>query len=195
MPLDVVRLLALAMALWDGALELFCIWKYDRLPRARLYQAVVDAFSHWGGPRVLALHYILARRLLKRPDYGLRRRRLEMVGNGINAIAMNRQDDEMMLALRLLGDGQAKDLVHVAPQDGKLDGPVGPNRPHAAVFLIDQFESKFFALRDGKADPGVRSPCLDCRAGETGRGGVSIWSTTALGEFPLLRCRFFRGLR
>lgn len=44
--LDVIRLLALAVALWNRALEFFCVGKDYRLAGARLDQAVVNSLGH-----------------------------------------------------------------------------------------------------------------------------------------------------
>lgn len=78
-----------------------------------------------------------------------------MVRDGVHAVAVDRQDDEVVLALRFLGDGQTEDLVDVPPRDGKLDAPTGTNGPHAAVFLVNQLEGEFLALRDREADAGI----------------------------------------
>jgi len=79
---------------------------------------------------------------------------------------VNGYDDEVMLLLRLLGDGQAEDLVDVLPGGTELDAAIGAYRAYAAVLLVDQLERELLALRDGEADAGVGPPRLGSTAGE-----------------------------
>jgi len=71
----------------------------------------VDGLSHRTRAWVFAFHDILACGLLKGPHYRLWRRGLQVLGHRVYTIAVNRNYDEIMLALRLLGNRQAKDLV------------------------------------------------------------------------------------
>lgn len=70
--LDVICLLAFAVTLWDGALELIRCGEDDGLAGAGLDQAMVDGLCHGRRARILALYDVLARRLFEGPHNGLR---------------------------------------------------------------------------------------------------------------------------
>lgn len=160
--LDVVRLLALAVALWHCALELVCVWEDDFLSGAGLDEAVVDGFGHGSWAGVFALDNVFARGLVEDPHYGLGWGGLQMVGQRVHAIAVEGQDDEVVLPFRFVGHWQAEDLVDILPSNAELDASICGQRAHAAVFLVNQLEGELFPLREGEAGAGVLPPWL-CR--------------------------------
>jgi hypothetical protein len=192
--LDVIGLVALAVALGCRARKLVGVGENNGLARARLHQAVVDRLGHGSRPRVLAFHHVLARGLLKGPHHGLRRRPLQHIGQRVHAVAVDGYDYEVVLLLRLLGDGQAEDLVDVLPRDAELDAAIGAYRAYAAVLLVDQLERELLALGDGEADAGIRPPRLSGAAGEAASCCGAILHAALL-ELALLGCGFRRGLR
>jgi hypothetical protein len=92
--------------------------------------------GHWGWPRILALHNILPCRFLKRPHYRLRRCALQLIWDRVHAIAMDRYDDEMVLFLSFLRDGQAEDLIYVFPCNGEFYIAVRAYCAYATVLLV-----------------------------------------------------------
>jgi hypothetical protein len=200
--LDVIRLLALAVALRDRAFELVGIWEDDRLAGAGLYEAVVDGLCHGGWARVFALDDVLAGCLLEGPYNRLGRGALEVVGDRAHAIAVDRQHDEVVLALRLFGDGEAKHLVwggvssvasrsgaertNVLPGNGELDIAIRAYGPYAPVFAVDQLQGVFLPLREGEAGARVLAPCFCRRACEARRGRWAVLRAIALLELALL---------
>jgi hypothetical protein len=186
--LDVVRLVALAMALGRGAGKFVGTGEDDLLARAGLYQAVVDRLGHGARAWVFALDNVLARGLLEGPYDGLGRGALEAVGQGVHAVAVDGDDDEVVLLLRLLGHGQAEDLVDVLPRQAELDVAAGANRADAAVLLVQQLEGELLALRHGEADAGARLERLGRAGGQRpARRGCAGVCAIALFQLALLR--------
>jgi hypothetical protein len=187
--LDMVRLVALAMALGRRAGKLVGTGEDDLFARAGLYQAVMYRLGHGTWARVFALDNVLARGLLKGPYDGLGCSALEAIGQGVHTVAVDGDDDEVVLLLRLLGHGQAEDLVDVLPGQAELDVAAGANRADAAVLLVQQLEGELLALRHGKADAGVRLESLG-RAGRQSpaRGRCAVVCAIALFQLALLRC-------
>lgn len=101
---DVVGLLALPMTLGSGTGKLVCGGKDDFFACSCLDQTVVDALCHGAWARILALFDVLACRLLECPHNWFWRRSFESVRNRIDAIAVHRDDDEVVLLLGFFGD-------------------------------------------------------------------------------------------
>ena len=97
---------------YDCARELASVGKDDLLTLSRVFQTLVDRIRNVSGSRILALLNVLAGRLLVRPDNWLRSG-LRGVRDGVDAVAMDRYDDKVMLAFRSFGNGQAEHLVFV----------------------------------------------------------------------------------
>jgi hypothetical protein len=162
--LDVVCLVALAMALRRGAGELFGVGEDDLLARTCLYKAMVYSLGHRPWSRVFALDDVLARRLLEGPNDRLWCGALQVFWERVDAVAMNRYDNKVMLLLRLLGYWQAEDLVDVFPGYAELDIAAGAYGSNAAVLLVQELQGELLALRNREADSGICPPCFRCAA-------------------------------
>ena len=158
MCLDVVCLLVLLVTLWYCARKLVGVREYDFLLRAGLDQAMMYRLRHWSRPGVLAFHDVLSRRLLECPDYRLWRGVLQLIAHWCYAVAVYGYDDEVVLLLRLLGYGQAEDLVDVLPCDGEFDGAVCADCPYAAALLVEELKGELLPLWYGEANSGVCPP-------------------------------------
>lgn len=118
----------------------------------------MDGLGHGGRAGVLALDHVLARGLLVCPQDGLGDGALEGVGDWRDAVAVDGQDDKVVLLLGLLGDGQAEDLVDIFTGNGKLDVAGRIHGADAAVGRVEQLEGELFALGQGEADSGKGAP-------------------------------------
>ena len=164
MRLDVVCFLALAVAFWYGACKFISIREDDFLGCSRLHQAMVYCLSHGSWARILALDNILPCRFLKRPDYRLRRCSLYLLWYWIDAVAVHRYDDKVMLFLRFLRYRKAEDLIYILPCNSKFHIAIGAYRSYAAILAVQELECEFLALRNGETDAWVRTPCFGRRA-------------------------------
>jgi hypothetical protein len=136
MRLDVVRLVAFAMALRGGTGELLSVWKDDLLASLCLYEAMVYRLCHGCWSWVFAFNNVLARRLLECPYYWLWG--LHTLRYRVHAITVNRYDNEVMLLLRLLWNGQAEDLVDIFPCNAELDVTAGAYCAYATIVLVEE---------------------------------------------------------
>lgn len=151
--LDMIRLLALSVALRYRTGELVCVRKHNLLPSARLDQAMMYRLSHRRRPWVLPLNNVLPRRLFKRPYDGLGRGR--SFRYWVYTVAVHRYDDEVVLLLCLLRYGQTEDLVCVLPRQRKLDIAGCANCSDSTIFLIEQLKGELLSLRYREADASI----------------------------------------
>jgi hypothetical protein len=98
---------------------------------------VVDGLGDgcWAG--VLALDDIFARGLLVCPQDGLWHSTLQGIRHRGDTVAVDRQDDKVVLLLGLLRYGQAEDLVNVLAGNGKLDLASSIDGTDTAVSCIE----------------------------------------------------------
>lgn len=146
--LDVICLFALPMTLWDGTGEVGGVGEDDVFSHGCLLQAVSYSIRNGRWSWILTLHHILARCFLKGPHYRLWRRALDLIGHGVDAVAVDGYDDKVVLLLCLFWHRQAKHLVYVLPRNGKLDVSRRAHGSYAAVAGVEQLEGELFALGD-----------------------------------------------
>lgn len=129
--------LLLPVTLWCCTRKFVRIWKYDVLSSTRLYQAMVYCFCHWRWPGIFAFHNVLPCKLLECPHERFWWRTAEIFRGWVHAIAMHRNDNEIVLFLRLLWHWQTKDLFNIFPCHRKFNIPTGSNGPYTAVLSIE----------------------------------------------------------
>lgn len=75
-----------------------------------------------------------------------------MIRHRVYTIAMNREYNEIVLALRFLGNGKTKDLIDLGPRDAEFNVAVGAHGAYATILLaIHQLKGELFALRNREA--------------------------------------------
>lgn len=91
--------------------------------------------GRWAG--ILAFDEVLAGGFLVCPQDGLGHSALQGIGHWGDAVAMDRQNDEVVLLLGLFGYGQTEDLVNVLAGNGKLNLASSIDSADTAVGCIE----------------------------------------------------------